>query len=153
MLPAGDEPRLVLDASVAVKWYLNDEDHAQEAAHVLTAYTASAVTLLAPDHIRYEVASALRNAVRVKRLTGEIARRDITNFLELHIQTVESDSLIRAAFDYALHYDCALYDGLYLALADMAQCPLIHADRRLHNTLAGSFARELWIEDYAPAQT
>jgi hypothetical protein len=35
----------------------------------------------------------------------------------------------------------------------MAQCPLIHADRRLHNTLTGVFARELWTADYAAAQT
>jgi predicted nucleic acid-binding protein len=132
MLPASDEPRLVLDASVAVKWYLNDEEHTREAALVLAAYTAANVTLLVPDHIRYEVASALRNAVRVKRLTGEVARRDMSNFLDLHIQSVETDSLIRAAFDYALRYDCALYDGLYLALADMARCPLVQADRHLH---------------------
>lgn len=42
-----------------------------------------------------------------------------------------------------------MYDALYLALAEQIGCPFVHADRRLHNTLAGRFPHELWIENYA----
>jgi predicted nucleic acid-binding protein len=145
--------RYVVDASIARKWYLHDELHASEARALEDDFGAGAVRLIAPDHVRYEIANALRVAERSRRITGELAKGSLTRFLVSPIELVESNQLLLAGFDYAAIYGCAVYDGLYLALADMAQCPLVHADRRLHNTLAGTFARELWIEDYTPAQT
>jgi predicted nucleic acid-binding protein len=146
-------PRYVVDASIALKWYLRDEQHAAEARAVEDDFGAGTIRLIAPDHVRYEIANALRVAERSRRITGELATGSLTRFLTSNIELVESNELLLAGFDYASRYGCAVYDGLYLALADMAQCPLVHADRRLHNTLAGTFARELWIEDYTAAQT
>jgi hypothetical protein len=58
MRPIGDGERVSLDASVALTRYLNDEYLTVEAERGLSAVTANAATLLAPHHIRYEVASA-----------------------------------------------------------------------------------------------
>ena len=142
--------RYVVDASTVLKWYLRDEQHVSEAQALLDDFGAGIVWLIAPDHVRYELANALRVAERSKRITRELATGSLTRFLSLGIETVGSNALLIAGFDYASRYDCAVYDGLYVALADMAQCSLVHADRRLHNTLAGRFARELWIDDYSP---
>lgn len=59
----------VIDASIAMKWYLNDEDHITQALTFFTAYTEGRVVLIAPDHIRYELANSLRSAARAKRIT------------------------------------------------------------------------------------
>lgn len=140
--------RYVVDASIAVKWYLHDEEYVHEAEAVLEAFGSDRIALIAPDHIRYEITNAVRNALRTRRVPVPAERQAITNFLDLGIPTVGANALLIAGYDYALRFDCALYDGLYLALADRAQCPFIHADRRLHNTLNGRFARELWIESF-----
>lgn len=34
----GDVPSYIVDASIAIKWYLDDEDHTVEANEILTAY-------------------------------------------------------------------------------------------------------------------
>lgn len=68
-------------------------------------------------------------------------------FLELEIPTVVGTQLIVRGWDAALHYGCALYDGLYIALSEMMDAALVHADRRLRNTLNQGFSLELWIED------
>lgn len=72
------------------------------------------------------------------------------DFLRLEIPTISGSDLFALGFEFALRFDCAFYDALNLALADQAECPFVHADRRLRNTLNGRFARELWIEDYEP---
>ena len=145
-----DSPRLlVVDASVAVKWFLQDEDLTSQSLKVLDDLDADRVAPIASSHFGAEVSNAIRNALRPGRLTSESARTSLTTLLALSIETVPSSDLIAAAFEAALRFDCAMYDALYLALAEQIGCPFVHADRRLHNTLAGRFPHELWIENYA----
>lgn len=141
-------PSYILDASIATKWYLDDEQYATNADQILQAFRDGHLNLYAPDHIRYEVGNALRNAVRRGRISEEHGRRSLATFLDWRIPTVSEDALIQGAYEFALAYQCALYDGLYLALAEESGFPLLHADLRLHNTLAGRFTGEFWIEDY-----
>ncbi len=58
--PEGPVSALVLDASVAVKWHLKDEDYAAEAALLLEDFGQGELELVAPAQIRYEVPSAFR---------------------------------------------------------------------------------------------
>ncbi len=131
-----------------MKWYLPDEDFAQEADTLLTAFSLGQVALISPHHIHYEVSNALRTAVHRHRLAEARARQAMLEFLELEIPTVVGTQLIVRGWSSALQYDCALYDGLYVALADMMGSQLIHADGRLRNTLAQRFPLELWVEDF-----
>lgn len=140
--------RFIVDASIAIKWLFNDEDFTAEARGVLAAYQAGHIDLLAPDHLYHEVLNALRTGVRMRRLRAEDAEEAVQTFLNLGVPIVAGSNLLVAGFSYALSYDCAFYDSLYLALADQAGCSFIHADRRLRNTLRGRFSRELWIENY-----
>lgn len=147
---ASSQRIVVLDASVAVKWYLQDEDFSAEAATIRDDLAAARITVV-PDHFRVEVGNAIRNALRPNRLTVATARQAMTTLATLPIYPVPLDDLIVPGIDAAVHHDCTLYDALYLSLADRLSCPFVHADRRLHNTLAGRFEREFWIEDYRPA--
>jgi predicted nucleic acid-binding protein len=142
--------RYIIDASVAIKWLFDDEDFTSEARSVLLAFQEGRIDLLAPDHLYHEVLNALRTGVRMRRVRADDAEEAVHDFLDLAIPTVAGRSLFVAGFTYALSYDCAFYDGLYLTLADQAGCPLLHADRRLHNALQGRFSREFWIEDANP---
>ncbi len=144
-----NSPRLlVIDASVAVKWYLTDEDLTAESLKVLDDLDADRIAPLVPSHFGVEVGNAIRNALRPRRITVESAQTSLTTLLALSIETIPTADLLVEGFETALRYDCALYDALYITLADQLGCPFVHADRRLHNTLNGRFPRELWIADY-----
>jgi predicted nucleic acid-binding protein len=141
--------RYVLDASIAMKWYLDDEQYSSQARAFLAGFREGQITLYAPDHIRYEVANALRNGVRRGRPSEQHGQEALDHFLAWRIPTVGSDALIRAGYTVASSLGCALYDELYVALAQNTGLQLLHADLRLHNTLAGRFSNELWIENHA----
>lgn len=148
-MQTASSPQLaIVDASVAARWFLLDENLVPEARRVVDDLRADHIALIVPGHFQIEVGNAIRNALRSDRLTVDAARTAMMTLAALPAQVVPLDSLIVSGFDAALRYDCALYDALYIALSDQLGCPFVHADRRLHNTLAGRFPREVWIEDY-----
>lgn len=142
---------LVLDASVAVKWYLVDEANSQLALSVSRAFTSGRVRLFAPDHIRYELGSALRVASRTRppRLSEADAEANLVDFAQLGVRMVNDPALILEAFRVAGVTGCAFYDGLYVALAQRLGIPLITADRKLYDRIRGLPAA-LWIGDWQP---
>ncbi len=144
-------PLLVVDATIAVKWLFDDEEHTAPALDILTRFEDGALDLIAPDHLQHEVLNVIRTGVRMQRISVGDSRGLVSDFLDLSVPIVTGSFLFQSGFELALRYDCAFYDALYLALAAQADCLFVHADRRLHNTLAGRFEHELWIEDYRPA--
>lgn len=144
-------PLYVVDASVAAKWLLPDEPDAELAVVVLADFREGRTALIAPNHLRYEVPSAVRAAYRTRRLTLPASRTAISQFLFWQVPTVDDASLIEAGYEQALRFGCSFYDGVYLALAESLDCPLVFADLRLRNALGANFPRALWLTDYVPA--
>jgi predicted nucleic acid-binding protein len=142
--------RYVVDASVVSKWHLRDEQYVDLADENLFAFQAGRIDLVAPDHPRYEVPSAIRKGVRTGRLTSDQARTAISDFLNWRLPTVGDEGLILAAYDQTVRFGCSFYDGLYLALCESIGCSLVHADDRLRNALGIRFPLAIWIEDWAP---
>jgi hypothetical protein len=52
-------PRLVVDASIVVKWTLDDEDHITEARSILRQYQQGNVDIIVPEHLIHEVVNTL----------------------------------------------------------------------------------------------
>jgi predicted nucleic acid-binding protein len=146
-------PRYVVDASVAVKWHLRDEQFTSQADALLAGFRDGRWNLAAPESLRYEVAGAMRKAVRMHRLTREQGRAAITGFLGWNVPVVASDTLLLAAYDYSWRFGCSYYDGLYLALSDSMECPFVYADSRLHHSLDARFPRAIWLEDWVPMRS
>jgi predicted nucleic acid-binding protein len=105
-------PVYVVDASVAVKWYV-PEPPAAEAARV----RAGPNPLHTPDFLDTEVANILWKKVR----RGDISRADADDALAaLAVAPVAREpapNLVVAAFDLAVQTGRTVYDCLYLALA------------------------------------
>jgi predicted nucleic acid-binding protein len=143
---------LVLDASVAAKWHLRDEDHADQALSVLERFIAGELVLFAPDQIRYAIASTLASATRGSkpRVDREVAAQALARFLSLHLELDRSAELIRAAFPLVHQHEIALYDALYLALSRRLAIPLITADRRLYQRIR-HLPGVIWLGDYSSA--
>lgn len=134
---------IVIDASVAVKWFL-PEPHALAARRVLKRRR----TLLAPDLIWAEVGNVFWKRVQRAELTREAAEQILRDFRRFPLQTYAAKTLLEPAWMLANQYRISVYDGLYLALAVSRSCALVTADRPFHDTIKqGPLASAvLWVE-------
>jgi predicted nucleic acid-binding protein len=134
-----------------VKWYLNDEEHQEQAHQLLTRLSSGQAILAAPVQIHYEVPSAILAANRRSkpRLSQEEAEQAISEFLATGITIYHAPDLILTALPLVYQHDIALYDAVYLALAQQLNVPLITADRRLHQRIR-QLPAVVWLGDYTP---
>ena len=118
------DERLVIDASVAVKWVV--PEHGSEHAELLLDHA-----LVAPDLLFAECANILWKKVRRGELTK--AEADVAaQTLELADLTVVSARwYLAAATSIAVELDHPAYDGVYLAVAEASGLRLVTADGRL----------------------
>lgn len=135
----------VVDASVAVKWFL-PELHHQAARRLLS----EGFDLAAPDLIRAEVGNVLWKVHRRGEISAGTATGILRDFGEKFPLGIRSSQpLMETAWEIAKKFDRSFYDGLYVALATRTNRPLATADRKLYNALAdtelGSIM--LWVED------
>jgi len=123
--------RLVIDASVAVKWFLPEsleESDAGKAVTLLLKGAEGAVTFLQPPHWTAEVAAVLA------RKLSATAADNIDELLTLDFVTVVQEATVyRRAIDLAQAMQHHLFDTLYHATALEYQTTLITADRRYYD--------------------
>ena len=134
----------VLDASVAVKWYL-DEDHSAESRSLL----ADPPDLLVPDFFYAEVANALWKRSKRGDLTRDRAAEVLDYLLAAPVEVHPSMPLMPTAFRFAAESNTAVYEMVYLALARREKCAVVTADRRFFADMrAGGHAGLVrWIAD------
>jgi len=138
----------VLDASVAVKWYV-PEVHSEKALSLLEAQRSADLAIHVPDLFLAEAGNILWKKVR----RGEISERDAGEIsralLSLPKTVYPTEALLAASLELACRLGRTVYDSLYLALAALLDAPLITADQRLFRGLAQAGWRPLvrWIGD------
>lgn len=138
--------RLVVDASVAVKWLVAEDD--SEAARELAA---SGEDLHAPRLMACEVANALWCKARL----GEIERGDAGAMLaavqDMPVRWGADEAVCADAVRIALALDRPVYDCVYLALAHRIGAAVVTADLRFANVLAPTEHGEavVTLADYA----
>jgi predicted nucleic acid-binding protein len=103
---------LVVDASVAVKWHLPDEEDADRAAALLERFLKGDAELWAPEYVRYEVPAAIARATRrtPPRLPAAQGREAIEEFLGLPFRTIDSGELLLTAYPLVHQHEIALSD-------------------------------------------
>jgi predicted nucleic acid-binding protein len=88
-------------------------------------------TLVAPELIDLEVASAVRRQCSVGQLDVRRAELALTDLLELPLRRVPHRALLRRC--WALRDNLTVYDASYVALAEALEAVLVTADARLAN--------------------
>lgn len=124
---------LVIDANVAVKWFIQQEG--SEDARRVQAYEGG---LIAPAMLISETTSALWKHVQRGDVPTDHARSALVALPRWFNELVEDQSLALPALDLAVTLNYAPYDLFYLALAINRASPLVTADRRFINRLAGT---------------
>jgi predicted nucleic acid-binding protein len=116
--------RLVIDASVAIKWVVEEEGTA-------AALALRRQNLSAPDLINAECANILWKKTRLGEFSAEEAAFAARLLAAAEIDLIPTRSLLEAALEIAVGLDHPAYDCLYLALAEERDGRLVTADRRL----------------------
>ena len=136
--------RVVVDASVAVKWYL-EEPQATAARRILSG----SFSLWVPGLFFAEFGNVLWKRWRRRELEARVVV-DILEALDVvPIEVRAERPLLARAVEIAMNLGSSVYDGLYLALAEAVDARLVTADRAFYRAVAGGPLREraLWVED------
>ena len=129
---------IVADASLAVKWVL-EEEHSDTAVALRTRWVQSGELITAPPIFRPEVTNVLHRRVR----HGEFDRREARDMLDTLIPgvaIVEPTGLYGRALTLAGELmQTSTYDALYLALAELQGCEVWTADLRFVRAVQARF--------------
>lgn len=149
--PGNSFPRVVVDASLALKWVL-DEQHSPEAQQLLAAWADEQVRVMAPSLLIYEAVNVLYQRVRRQQLTVASARAAFSALMESSLSFVGGDEadLASTAIDLAVGHGLpATYDAIYMALAARSGCSLWTADERMWNSVRNTVTWVHWVGETA----
>ena len=134
----------VVDASVAVKWFV-PEIHSGHALRLLRKRSV----LMAPELIRAEFGNILWKKCRAGELDGATAGEILDDFRRSPLVVRPHGALMKLAWEIARKQRQTFYDSLYLALAMAEKGRMVTGDRKFHEAVAGTSSGRylLWIEE------
>lgn len=139
----------VIDAGVAVKWFIPEDDSAI-AHRLLTRYLRGLDTPIAPDLLISECGNVFWRRCRQGDFTPEEATEHIADLLTLDMPLIPASSLVQSALRLALHHQRSVYDALYLSLSEERGCPLMTADERFFNAVSSQFPNLHLLRNWQP---
>ena len=130
--------RLVVDASVAIKWVVDEADSEQ-------AISLHRFELLSPELLFSECANALWKAAQRGRRPPIVGLQKTDALDRVPMTIVPARSLAKRALEIAIDLSHPAYDTLYLALAESYAARVVASDARLLGRLSGSSFAQLAI--------
>ena len=131
---------VVVDASIAAKWYL-PEDLSKEAEDLLVSAYRGETRLVAPSLLGPELGNVFWQRHRRGDISLDRLREAWAAFEAAPLGLVETAGLMPAALEVAVACRCTVYDALYVALAEACReegTIVLTADRCLISRLAGT---------------
>ena len=140
--------KIVVDTSVAVKWFVAEE-HSAEASRVLNQYQDGSVTFLAPDLLVAE----FYNVIGKKQSRGLLSESDaqavLASFHLVDFTLLPTVDLLDDAFKMATTYRRAVYDCVFIALSTRENCQCLTADEKVMNAIGSSFKNLIWLPNWS----
>lgn len=121
---------LVVDACVAIKWFL-PEPNSIQAIHLISA----GHDLLAPDLIIPECGNVLWKRWRRGELEPAVIPMILRDLCRMDLRIVPTSALIEEAAKIAVDCHRSFYVSVYLALAWLSAGRLVTSDEKLRNAL------------------
>lgn len=129
--------RYVIDASVAIKWFVPEE------GFELALALSRGHRLVAPDLLVIECANILWKKSRRSEISKEDASLAGRLLEGAEIELVPMRELVEKTIGFAIELDHPAYDCAYLALASNLACPFVTADENLVRKIGRGRARRL----------
>ncbi len=138
---------MILDASVAAKWFLKGEKYESEGFNLRQDYEAGKVELHAPSLILYEVCDTIWKRKDIARETASKLAEAASNYLS-SIAVPPSPQGYRRAVSNARTWDITVYDSSYASMSEELKRPLITADDDLRKRLSKASVPVIFLADY-----
>jgi len=127
----------VLDTSVVVKWFLQEENSEVAETYLQRLLEGQAIAFV-PSSLFYELA----NVFWVRR-RDDVSEEDSLAIWEklqkLPLTVVDWNELLPEAISLAYQHEIAVYDAVFVRLAQIKGCDLITADKKLITKIADSY--------------
>ncbi len=119
---------IILDASVVVKWF-SEEEYTDKALEIRERIRMGEEKVVVPDLLLYELANALRYN---SNFDANDVSDALTSIFDMDMDIVTPiPETINSAVTLAFEYNITVYDAFYVALAKETELTFITADRRL----------------------
>ena len=139
----------VVDSSVAAKWAVPEVDSAH-ARRLIDTVVPAGGRLYLLDVGLVEVVNVIWKYYHRRSASLDDARQMLTFLLSVPVQIVASNSLLPAAFELAVKHDCAVYDALFVQLADDRGLPGLTADEPLWKAVHGDYPQIQLLRLWTP---
>ncbi len=144
-----DLMKLVVDASVALKWQFEEEEESQPAIALLQDFAEGKVDLITLTLFSSEILSAINVAITRGRISETAGQKALIYLTSLGIQEESSSGLIEGAFKIARKYGLSAYDSAYIALGEKERCDFYTGEKRFFHAAQRDLPRVKWIGNYS----
>lgn len=125
---------IILDASIVVKWF-SEEEYTEKALAIRERIRMGEERVIVPDLLLYELANALKYN---PSFDANDVSDALTSILDMDLEIVTPiPEIINLAVALAFDYNITVYDAFYIALAKDLELTFITADRRLCERVRG----------------
>lgn len=138
---------MIIDASVAAKWFLPGEVYEDECLLLRKEYEDGKVEMRAPILIAYEVLNAINKRNDIPARTAVKLSEKAGAYL-LNLSVAPSPSHLSRIVQNARSLGISVYDSSYATLSIDLREPLISADRGLLARLSKIKPAPVFIADY-----
>ncbi len=118
----------VVDASIVIQYLIADTFTGPTDA--LFSQVGQSVSLVLPEFGFLECANVLWKQAAFYGLPAQQAQKLLTDLLALPLTVIAASDLLRRGLQIGLDHQLAIYDSVYIALAERFGYPLITADAR-----------------------
>jgi predicted nucleic acid-binding protein len=133
--------QVCVDASLVLLWFLPTQQ-AHQADTLLEKWIGEGIDLIGPPLLDAEITSVIRLHVYTNKILPDEGEEVFSAYSGLAIKIVNPDGLSTRAWELAKEYNRPrTYDMYYVAAAELEDCELWTADKRLINSLKGKNKR------------
>ena len=122
-------PRVVIDASCVLNYLVPDEED-DFIDQIFEDYKNGEISFISTDFLLFEVLNGLKMVVKRGRITENLGKKLVKNFLKFDIE-FRHDLALNKIFSLAMKEDLTFYDAAYLYLSVDEDLPLLTLDKKL----------------------
>jgi predicted nucleic acid-binding protein len=138
---------IVVDSSVVAKWFIPESDSPKAKAMVLDSARAG-TNLIVLDLAFAEVTNVLWKKFRQKLMTADQVRDSLAEMQTAPLEVTPVTRLLPTALEIAMKYDRAVYDALFVSLAQNLALRAVTADERLYNAVHQDFPNIVLLRNW-----
>lgn len=131
---------ICIDASVGIKWYNQEEVHAEYALKIRDAYAKREIDIIVPDLFFYEITNALR-------YNPEFGQKDVKmaihELLDMQLMISKDYAFLEEATNIAFSHGITMYDSSYISLSQEKGCDLYTADEKMLSKVDLEFVKHV----------